>query len=85
MKYTDTMITFREVPDEISLCINISGCPNKCPDCHSKELWNEIGNNFTVESLSGIMSRNEGITCVCFMGGDAYVDEIKFFIHFIKT
>lgn len=85
MRYTDTMVTFREVPDEVSLCINISGCPNHCPDCHSKELWNEVGRNFTTETISDLVYHNDGITCVCFMGGDAYIDEIKFFIHFIKN
>ena len=28
MKYTGTEITFAEVPDEITLCINISNCPH---------------------------------------------------------
>ena len=26
LKYVDTMVTFSEVPDEISLCIEISNC-----------------------------------------------------------
>ena len=43
------MITFSEVPDEISLCINISNCPIKCPDCHSKFLWENIGKEITDE------------------------------------
>lgn len=30
VKYTDIQVTFREIPDEITLCINISGCPNHC-------------------------------------------------------
>ena len=38
MKYIDTKIVFSEVPDEITLAINISGCPIHCADCHSKYL-----------------------------------------------
>ena len=71
MKYTDTMVTFSEVPDKISLCINISGCPNRCPGCHSPELWEDIGTELNEDSLTKLINKNEGITCVCFMGGDA--------------
>lgn len=64
------MVTFAEVPDEIALCINISNCPVHCPDCHSKELWQDIGMPLTEESLDMLILNNPGITCVAFMGGD---------------
>ena len=51
LKYYNSMITFSEVPDEISLCINISNCPIKCPDCHSNFLWEKIGKEITDECL----------------------------------
>ena len=38
LKYLDTMVTFSEIPDEVTLCINLTNCPYHCPDCHSKEL-----------------------------------------------
>ena len=38
LKYLNCQVTFAEVPDEISLCINITNCPNRCPGCHSPEL-----------------------------------------------
>lgn len=70
LKYTTSEVTFREVPDEITLCINISGCPIHCPDCHSKELWQDIGEELTEEKLCSLIEENKGITCVCFLGGD---------------
>ena len=70
LKYTDTEIVFREIPDEITLAINISGCPIHCPDCHSKELWQDIGEELTEEKLCSLIEENKGITCVCFMGGE---------------
>ena len=27
IKYVDTLVSFSEVPNEITLCINISNCP----------------------------------------------------------
>ena len=71
MKYVDTKVVFREVPDEITLAINISGCPVKCPGCHSSYLVRDIGTPLDSEALEGLIAANKGISCVSFMGGDA--------------
>lgn len=66
----DTSVTFAEIPDEITLCINISNCPHRCPGCHSPYLQTDCGNELTEETLGVLIEKNDGITCVCFMGGD---------------
>ncbi len=71
MKFVETMVVFREVPDEVTLAINISNCPVKCPGCHSSYLAEDIGEVLDKESLAMLVSRNPGISCVSFMGGDA--------------
>lgn len=68
MKYTDTQVVFEEIPDEITLCLNISNCPVRCPGCHSKHLWGDIGEVLDGESLEKLITANKGISCVCFMG-----------------
>lgn len=85
LKYTNTQVTFREVPDEITLCINISGCPIRCPDCHSKELWNDIGTELSFDELKRLIEQNNGISCVCFMGGDSELNTMWQFGNFIKS
>lgn len=70
VKYVDTMVTFSEFPDEISLCINISNCPCKCPGCHSSYLAEDVGTLLTQRRLKELIESNNGITCVGFMGGD---------------
>ena len=71
LKYISTDIVFQEVPNEISLAISITGCPNHCPDCHSKYLWEDTGEELNELALDKEISRYNGnITCVCFMGGD---------------
>lgn len=71
LKYISTDIVFQEVPDEISLALNITGCPNHCPDCHSKYLWEDNGSELNEDSLDREISKYlNNITCVCFMGGD---------------
>ena len=51
MKYVDTKVVFSEIPDEITLAINISGCPVKCFGCHSKYLWEDVGEPLNSDSL----------------------------------
>lgn len=69
IKYTDTAIGFREVPDETSLLINISNCPHHCKGCHTPYLQQDIGKPLTDTEMVLLLQRycNE-ITCVCFMG-----------------
>lgn len=76
VKYHDAMVVFEEIPNEITLAINITNCPCKCPGCHSKFLWSDIGTELTGEELEKLLKENDGITCVCFMGGDATPQEI---------
>lgn len=83
MKYLDTAITFREFPDEISLCINITNCSFHCPGCHSPELWEDIGIELTVEELDKLIKSNKGITLVGFMGG--LPKEINELAEYIKN
>ena len=70
IKYVETFIGLREVPDEIALCINISGCPNHCEGCHSSYLAEDIGTELTFEELEKLIKQNSGISTICFMGGD---------------
>ena len=84
MKFVDTMVVFREVPDELTLAINISGCPVKCPGCHSAYLARDIGEPLDETSLERLIGSNPGISCVSFMGGDAdpeYVHALAAFVH----
>lgn len=84
LKYTDTEVTFAEVPDEISLCINLSNCPCHCKDCHSAYLADDIGTPLDESELQALIESNKGITCVTFMGGDAEPNEVRHMAMFIK-
>ena len=78
------MVTFSEVPDEISLCIEISNCPCHCKNCHSSYLAEDIGEELTLDKIYKLIDNNEGITCICFMGGDSSPKEIDMFARCIK-
>ena len=72
LKYVNTGIVFQEIPDEVTLAINISNCPCRCPGCHSHYLWEDTGLPLTTEAIDSLVEKEgDDITCVAFMGGDA--------------
>ena len=84
IKYVDTLVSFSEVPDEISLCINISNCPCGCSGCHSAYLAEDIGEELTSGVLFNLIQTNKGISCVCLMGGDIEPERINMLASDIK-
>ena len=69
LRYINTDIVFQEFPDEVTLAINISGCPCRCLGCHSQFLWTNRGDELTAEALSALIhGAKDTITCVGFMG-----------------
>ena len=79
-------IVCQEIPDEITLAVNISCCPNRCPGCHSPWLWEDSGREMTEELLSSLIDRYaSAITCFCFMGGDAEPMEIMRLSKWIRS
>lgn len=85
LKYVNTGIVFQEIPDEVTLAVNISNCPCRCPGCHSQYLWQNIGTPLTPMVLDGFIRQyGHDITCICFMGGDAepaYVNNLARYLH----
>jgi anaerobic ribonucleoside-triphosphate reductase activating protein len=76
LKYTNAEVTFAEIPDEITLAINISNCPCHCGGCHSPYLAEDIGEPLDLQHLTDLIDGNRGISCVCIMGGDANPSEV---------
>ena len=77
VRYHNFDVVFAEIPDETTLAINITGCPNRCPGCHSPHLQRDAGRPLDDAELRALLGRyGESVTCVCFMGGDASPHEI---------
>ncbi|NLX41109.1 MAG: anaerobic ribonucleoside-triphosphate reductase activating protein [Bacteroidales bacterium] len=85
LKYVDYDIVFQEVPDEVTLAINLSNCPYRCVGCHSPHLRSDIGEELSEKALYDLICKYENaITCVCFMGGDAAPAELCGLAAFIR-
>ncbi|MBP3763757.1 MAG: anaerobic ribonucleoside-triphosphate reductase activating protein [Bacteroidales bacterium] len=77
LKYVDSAVVFQEIPDEVTLAVNLSGCPCRCPGCHSKHLWADTGNELTDSEVDRLLQEHKGhVTCLALMGGDAAPAEV---------
>lgn len=78
LKYLSKSIVFQEVPDEISLSLEITNCPHHCKNCHSPELREDIGMELTNDEVVKLIKENPFISCICLMGGDSdHLDIIR--------
>ena len=86
LKVASYDIVFQEVPGEVSLALNLSGCPCHCPGCHSPHLAEDIGEELNEELVADLMEKyGKQITCVCFMGGDHLPQEVAYWADFVKN
>ncbi|MDR1407742.1 MAG: anaerobic ribonucleoside-triphosphate reductase activating protein [Tannerella sp.] len=77
LRYASYDIVFREIPGEVTLALNLSGCPNHCRGCHSPHLQDDAGEALTENVLRGLLDAYAGaVTCLCFMGGDGDPREV---------
>jgi anaerobic ribonucleoside-triphosphate reductase activating protein len=85
LRYVNYDIVFQEIPNEITLAINISNCPHRCEGCHSPYLWEDTGTSLDEQALSILLQKyGDAITCICFMGGDAEPREVGQLADFIR-
>ncbi|MDE6070486.1 MAG: anaerobic ribonucleoside-triphosphate reductase activating protein [Alistipes sp.] len=77
LRFHNFDVVFAEIPGETTLAINLTGCPNRCPGCHSPHLQADGGEVLDDEALRVLLDRyGRAATCVCFMGGDAEPAEV---------
>jgi len=78
-------IVFQEIPDEVTLAVNLTGCPCHCPGCHSPHLWEDTGPELDERLLRRIHSEYAGeVTCICLMGGDADPAAVEALCAYVK-
>ncbi len=92
LRYSTYDIVLQEVPNEISLCFTITGCPLACEGCHSSYTWDERwGTALTEDDLTALIDKYQGmISCVLFMGGEWCKEALLCFLqlaqqHGLKT
>lgn len=86
MKYSEVTVVLQEVPSEVTLCFTITGCKLGCNGCHSPYLWKEVNGKELNEIIyKKILDKYNGlISCVLFMGGEWYKEELINFLLIAK-
>ncbi|MBR4913431.1 MAG: anaerobic ribonucleoside-triphosphate reductase activating protein [Bacteroidales bacterium] len=78
LKYYNYDIVFQEIPDEVTLAVNLTNCPHRCVGCHSPHLREDIGDVLNDRTLDSLLKKyGQQITCVCFMGGDGQAKDVE--------
>lgn len=85
LKYESTLITFTEIPQEISLCFNLTQCPCHCENCFEPWLREDYGTPLTIQTIDTEIDKHKNFTCICFMGGDADHQYLYTLITKLKT
>jgi anaerobic ribonucleoside-triphosphate reductase activating protein len=85
LKYYNYDIVFQEIPNEVTLAINITNCPNRCKGCHSPHLQQDIGDELNENRIISLMDKYAlAITCFCFMGGDGAPQRVAELANFMR-
>ncbi len=67
--YAEFGLSHREVPKEESICIYISGCQNRCKNCHYPELQRPNYGYLLCENYRDMIDLYwKAASCVCFLG-----------------
>lgn len=78
LKFWNYDIVFAEVPDHTTLAVNLTGCPLRCPGCHSPHLREDVGDPLDDDALAALLARyGSRVTCVALIGGDAAPAEVE--------
>lgn len=70
IKYVPEMtnVVLEEIPDRLTLDIDISNCTGLCEGCHSPFLRRDVGVELTPEAIDSLIAGNFGINCFLFLG-----------------
>ena len=63
-----TSVVLEEIPDRVSLAVDISNCRGNCVGCHSPFLKKDIGQELTREVIDRLVADNFGVNCFLFLG-----------------
>lgn len=63
-----TSVVLEEIPDRVSLAVDISSCRGNCVGCHSPFLREDIGEPLTPAVIDALVADNFGVNCFLFLG-----------------
>lgn len=63
-----TSVVIEEIPDKVTLAVDISDCQGNCAGCHSPFLKTDVGDELTETVIDDLVAGNFGVDCFLFLG-----------------
>ena len=63
-----TDVVLEEIPDKVTLAVEISNCRGSCIGCHSPFLKEDIGVELTPDAVDRLIADNFGVNCFLLLG-----------------
>lgn len=63
-----TSVVLEEIPDRVTLAVDISNCTGLCEGCHSPFLRKDIGEELTLDVVRALLDNNFGVNCFLLLG-----------------
>ena len=63
-----TSVVMEEIPDRVTLAVDISNCRGNCIGCHSPFLKEDVGEELTAGIIDSLVEGNFGVDCFLFLG-----------------
>ena len=58
-----TSVVIEEIPDRVTLAVDISNCQGNCIGCHSPFLKTDVGVELTEKVIDSLVADNFGVDC----------------------
>lgn len=85
VKYTNFDVVFEEIPDKITLAVNISNCQCNCKGCHSSYLRKNIGTELSIKEIDNKMNYLlKNCNCFLFLGEGNDIQSLLMINDYIK-
>lgn len=80
-----TSVVMEEIPDRVTLAVDISNCRGNCVGCHSPFLREDIGEPLTAKVIDTLVKDNFGVDCFLFLGEGRDPDALLALAEHVKS
>ncbi len=80
-----TSVVMEEIPDMVTLAVDISNCAGLCEGCHSPFLRKDVGVELTPAVIDELLADNFGVNCFLFLGEGNDREALMSVASYIRT
>lgn len=87
LKYVPGMtnVVLEEIPDKVTLAVEISNCQGSCIGCHSPFLKTDIGEELTTVAVANLIRNNFGVNCFLLLGEGRDPEAVLGIARFVRS